>query len=62
MLVLTRRENEKIVIPGLGVTITLVKILDGKVRLGIDAPREQGVWRAEIMPSEGGETRKGGAE
>ena len=48
MLVLTRRTNETIELPGLGVTITLVKIKGKYVRIGVDAPRDQLIVRSEI--------------
>lgn len=51
MLTLARRIGEKIRI---GDDITLVVIdvdrRHGKVRIGIDAPREQPVWRQELLP------------
>ena len=48
MLVLTRKPNETIELPGLGVTITLVKINGNQVRIGVDAPRDQTIVRGEI--------------
>ena len=48
MLVLTRKPNETIELPGLGVTITLLKIKGNSVRVGIVAPREQTIVRGEI--------------
>ena len=48
MLVLTRKTNETIELPGLGVTITLVKINGKYVRVGIDAPRDQLIIRGEL--------------
>lgn len=48
MLVMSRRQDEKIVFPGLGVTITLVNVRGSTARLGIDAPREITVLREEI--------------
>ena len=48
MLVLTRKTNETIELPGLGVTITLVKIKGKYVRIGVDAPRDQLIVRSEI--------------
>jgi carbon storage regulator len=46
MLVLTRRSGERIVI-GDDITITVLKV-NGKVRLGIDAPTTLRVDREEI--------------
>jgi len=47
MLVLSRRLGERIVINS-NITITVVSVQNGKIRLGIDAPREVPVWRDEI--------------
>ena len=47
MLVLSRKTDEKIII-GDSITITIVAIGDGKVRLGIDAPKEVPVHRQEV--------------
>lgn len=49
MLTLTRCEGERIIIDG-GIVITVVRVKDGLVRLGINAPREIGIWREEILP------------
>ena len=48
MLVLSRKKNESIVIDG-GITITVVEVRGDKVRLGIEAPREIPVMRAELV-------------
>ena len=48
MLVLSRHANEAIVIDG-GIKITIVEIRGDKIRLGIEAPREIGVWREELV-------------
>jgi carbon storage regulator len=48
MLVLTRFSRESIVIGG-NITVTVVGVRDGKVRLGINAPREVSVHRKEIQ-------------
>ena len=48
MLVMSRRKEEKIVFPDLGITITLVSIRGNTARLGIDAPREITVLREEV--------------
>lgn len=50
MLVLSRRPSEKIVLPGLGVTVQVVAVKPGVVRLGIEAPRGVLVLREELLP------------
>ena len=47
MLVLTRKAGESIVIDD-QIKITVLDIGGGKIRLGIDAPREVPVDRAEV--------------
>lgn len=49
MLVLSRKLGEKIVIDG-HIVVTVVKLEQGHVRLGIEAPREIPVFREEINP------------
>jgi carbon storage regulator CsrA len=49
VLVLTRRPHEKIVLPGLGVTIQVVSMKGGTVRIGIEAPPEVQVMREELL-------------
>jgi carbon storage regulator CsrA len=48
MLVLSRRPNEKLLFPTLGVTVQVLSIQKGQVRLGIEAPPEIRVRRAEL--------------
>ncbi len=48
MLVLTRKLMEKLYI-GDNVCVTVVRLEGGQVRLGIDAPREVSVVRAELL-------------
>ena len=48
MLVLTRRANESIVI-GDDITVTILAVTPGGVRVGIDAPRDMRIHRAEIV-------------
>jgi carbon storage regulator CsrA len=48
MLVLSRRVNEKIVLPDLNITLQVVSIKGNAVRLGISAPPEVTVLRAEV--------------
>jgi carbon storage regulator len=49
MLVLTRKLMERLFI-GEDICITVVRLEGGQVRLGIDAPREVSVVRAELVP------------
>jgi carbon storage regulator len=49
MLVLSRKLGEKIFI-GENICITVVDIDRGKIRLGIEAPREVPVFRQELLP------------
>lgn len=53
MLVLTRKKDESIVIPDLGLTIKVLGIREGRVRLGFDGPKDLDIWRGEIAPNEG---------
>jgi carbon storage regulator CsrA len=48
MLVLTRRLNESIVIPALGITVRVLAVRGGRARLGVEAPREVAVLRGEL--------------
>lgn len=47
MLVLSRRVGEKIII-GDDITITIVRVAQGTVRIGVDAPRDMMVVRQEV--------------
>ena len=48
MLVLSRRENEKVLFPELGITIKVIKMKGNQVRLGISAPESIKVLRGEL--------------
>jgi carbon storage regulator len=48
MLVLSRKQGERIVI-GDNIVITVVSLEYGRVRLGIEAPRDIEVWREEML-------------
>jgi carbon storage regulator len=48
MLVLTRRENERIIIDG-RITVTVVRVEGNKIRLGIEAPHEVPIMREELL-------------
>jgi len=49
MLVLSRKLGERIVI-GDRIVVTVMRLENGQVRLGIEAPREIAVFREEIAP------------
>lgn len=48
MLVLSRKENQRIVFPHLGITCEILKVAGNTVRVGIDAPADVRVLREEI--------------
>lgn len=48
MLVLTRRENESLVI-GEDIKLTILAVKGGQVRVGIDAPKEVSIQRQELI-------------
>ncbi len=50
MLVLTRKLNEEIKIGHLGITVKVVDVRGGRVRLGIEAPSEIRIERSECHP------------
>lgn len=50
MLVLTRLKGQKVVLPGVGVTFTIVRIDAHSVRIGIEAPKDVKILRDEHMP------------
>lgn len=56
MLVLSRKENEGIVI-GDGIVVRVIAIEDGKVRLGIEAPRTVSIHREEVFEAIRAENR-----
>lgn len=47
MLALTRKKDEAIVING-NIKIQILDIIDGKVKLGIEAPKEVTIHREEV--------------
>ncbi len=48
MLVLTRRENQRIVIDG-RITVTVLEVRGNRIRIGIEAPQEVSVMREELL-------------
>ena len=57
MLVLTRKFNEKIVING-NITVTVVRLEQNQVRIGIDAPAHMTINRQEIEDEIGRDGRR----
>ena len=49
MLVLSRKTNETIELPELGITIEVTKVKGGTVRLGIKAPESIRILRGELL-------------
>ncbi|MFV0443886.1 MAG: carbon storage regulator [Planctomycetaceae bacterium] len=49
MLVLSRKQNETIVLPDLNLTIRVTGISGGRVRLAVEAPQEIRVMRHEVL-------------
>ncbi len=48
MLVLSRRRNQRVLFPTLGIHVEVVAVSGKTVRLGIEAPREIRIVRAEL--------------
>src|SRR6185503_8144813 len=52
MLVLSRKENEKVLFPHLGIAVQILRVGGGKARLGVEAPHDVSVVRHEIASEE----------
>ena len=50
MLVLTRKEDESLVING-NIKLTILSIKGGQVRVGIEAPKDISIHREELLHS-----------
>ena len=53
MLVLSRKTDEKVLLPDLDITIQVLEIKGKSVRIGISAPREHRVLRGELVDRQG---------
>ena len=49
MLVLSRKQNERLIIDG-NIVVSIVRVSGGTVRLGIEAPRDVSIRREELCP------------
>ncbi len=52
MLVLSRKEGEEVVVPGCGLTVTVLNVGGNRVRLGFSAPPGLGILRKELWRDE----------
>ncbi|MCR4414719.1 MAG: carbon storage regulator [Thermoguttaceae bacterium] len=52
MLVLSRKEGEEVVVPGCGLTVTVLDVGASRVRLGFSAPPDLGILRKELWRDE----------
>lgn len=57
MLVLTRKAGEGIII-GEDITIKIIEIKSGGIRIGIDAPRDCKIYRQEVFDRISAENRE----
>lgn len=54
MLVLSRRENQKVVFPNLGISVAVVAVQGKRVKLGFEAPSDVEILREELEPKRSG--------
>lgn len=52
MLVLSRKLQQQIEIPGLGIRVTVLSVGTNRVQLGIEAPQEIEITRPELKRTE----------
>lgn len=62
MLVLSRREGERIVFPTIGVAVEVLRLKGNTARLGIDAPRSISVLRDELSTPASADAEAAGAK
>jgi carbon storage regulator CsrA len=53
MLVLSRRPQQKVLFPNLGVSVEILSVQGQLVKVGVEAPRDVPIWRDEIAPTAG---------
>ena len=49
MLVLSRKEDQKIIFPNLGISVEVTRVKGNSVRLGVEAPRSIKIVRGELL-------------
>ncbi len=52
MLVLSRKEDDKILFPNLGISVQILRVEGNKVRVGVDAPKDVKILRHELADSQ----------
>lgn len=58
MLVLSRKENQRILFPHLGITVEVLHISGNSVQVGVDAPQNVRVLREEVAARDGVDMQK----
>lgn len=48
MLVLSRKKNQRVLFPNLNIAVEILRLDGNSVRVGIDAPKDVPIWRAEL--------------
>jgi len=49
MLVLSRKEDQEVVFPSLGIRVSITSLDGHRVKLGIEAPKSVPILRAELL-------------
>lgn len=49
MLILTMREEDRVLIPSLNIVVKLTNIRGNKVRVGFDAPKDVAIFREAVL-------------
>src|SRR6056297_1683184 len=62
MLVLSRRENQRIVFPSLDISVDVVRVAGRVVRIGVEAPRDIRVLRGELAENASAPSREAASQ
>lgn len=52
MLVLSRKEDQEVVFPSLGIRVSITSVDGHRVKLGIEAPKSVPILRAELLDND----------
>ncbi|MBX9679046.1 MAG: response regulator [Gemmataceae bacterium] len=58
MLVLSRKPNESVIFPSLGISVRVVRVQGNIVRIGISAPHDVEIMREELLAADTGHERQ----